>query len=108
MPPHHFPSIYLRMSSLPFGKAQNAIALFSSYVSSFNAMSLFVLCDLMHIVYKMSDVGTIHLLFVAMRLWQRNLHDLMQAKLEANEDEQLLFNLFLCIQLVGRVKHGGS
>jgi len=24
-PPHHFPSIYLCMSSLPFGKAQNAI-----------------------------------------------------------------------------------
>jgi hypothetical protein len=56
----------------------------------------------------MSDIATIHLLFAAMRSWQRNLHDLMQTKLEANEDEQLLFNLLLCIQLEGRVKHGGS
>jgi hypothetical protein len=43
-----------------------------------------------------------------MRLRQQNLHDLMQAKLEANEDEQLLFDLLLCIQLEGRGKHGGS
>jgi hypothetical protein len=54
----------------PLERHKMPLLLFSSYVSSFNAMSLFVLCDLMHIVYKMSDVGTIHLLFVAMRLWQ--------------------------------------
>jgi hypothetical protein len=71
-------------------------------------MSLFVLCDLMHIVYKMNDVSITHLLFAAMRLWQQNLHDLMQAKLEANEDEQLLIDLLLCIQLEGKGRHGGS
>jgi hypothetical protein len=32
----------------------------------------------------------------------------MQAKLEVNEDEQLLFDLLLCIQLEGRGKYGGS
>ncbi len=71
-------------------------------------MSLFVFCDLMHIAYEMSDIGTIHLLFATMRLRQWNLHDLMQAKLEVNEDEQLLFDLLLCIQLEGRGKYGGS
>jgi hypothetical protein len=55
----------------------------------------------------MNDVGTIHLLFAAMRFWQRNLHDLMQAKLEVNEDG-LLFNLLFCIQLEGIGKHGGN
>ncbi len=71
-------------------------------------MFLFVFCDFMHIAYKMNDVGTIHLIFATMRLQQWNLHDLMQAKLEANEDEQVLFDLLLCIQLEGRGKHGGS
>ncbi len=86
----------------PFGRHKMPLFLFSSYVSSFNAMSLFVFCDFMHIAYKMSDVGTIHLLFATMRLQQWNLHDLMQAKLEANEMNN--YSLIYCFAFNLRVE----
>jgi hypothetical protein len=54
----------------PLERHKMPLLLFSPYVFSFNAMSLFVFCDLMHIAYEMSDIGTIHLLFATMRLRQ--------------------------------------